>query len=178
MILKANRTELEGVLLIEPLVHGDPRGRFYESYEKKKYQAVGIQEDFVQDNQSLSQKNVLRGLHYRIEPEQAKLVRVVKGEVFDVVVDIRKNSPTFGKWQSFILSASNYLQLYVPIGFAHGFCVLSDEAEFLYKVSESYSAEKEKGILWNDPDIGIDWPISDPILSEKDKINPPLRSLK
>jgi len=176
--LKANRTELEGVLLIEPLVHGDPRGRFYESYEKKKYQAVGIQEDFVQDNQSLSQKNVLRGLHYRIEPEQAKLVRVVKGEVFDVVVDIRKNSPTFGKWQSFILSASNYLQLYVPIGFAHGFCVLSDEAEFLYKVSESYSAEKEKGILWNDPDIGIDWPISDPILSEKDKINPPLRSLK
>ena len=178
MILKANRTELEGVLLIEPLVHGDPRGRFYESYEKKKYQAVGIQEDFVQDNQSLSQKNVLRGLHYRIEPEQAKLVRVVKGEVFDVVVDIRKNSSTFGKWQSFILSASNYLQLYVPIGFAHGFCVLSDEAEFLYKVSESYSAEKEKGILWNDPDIGIDWPISDPILSEKDKINPPLRSLK
>ncbi|MBT5028919.1 MAG: dTDP-4-dehydrorhamnose 3,5-epimerase [Nitrospinaceae bacterium] len=176
--MKANRTELEGVLLIEPLVHGDPRGRFYESYEKKKYQAVGIQEDFVQDNQSLSQKNVLRGLHYRIEPEQAKLVRVVKGEVFDVVVDIRKNSPTFGKWQSFILSASNYLQLYVPIGFAHGFCVLSDEAEFLYKVSESYSAEKEKGILWNDPDIGIDWPISDPILSEKDKINPPLRSLK
>ena len=176
--MKANRTELEGVLLIEPLVHGDPRGRFYESYEEKKYQAVGIQEDFVQDNQSLSQKNVLRGLHYRIEPEQAKLVRVVKGEVFDVVVDIRKNSSTFGKWQSFILSASNYLQLYVPIGFAHGFCVLSDEAEFLYKVSESYSAEKEKGILWNDPDIGIDWPISDPILSEKDKINPPLRSLK
>jgi dTDP-4-dehydrorhamnose 3,5-epimerase len=177
VILKAKRTELEGVLLIEPVIHVDPRGRFYESYEKQKYSALGIHEDFVQDNQSLSQKHVLRGLHYRVEPEQAKLVRVVRGEVFDVVVDIRKNSPTFGRWQGFILSESNFLQLYVPVGFAHGFCVLSDEAEFLYKVSEYYSAEKEKGLLWNDPDIGIDWPISDPILSEKDKINPCLKSL-
>ena len=132
---------------------------------------------YVQDNDSKSSKGVLRGLHYRIEPEQAKLVRVIRGEVFDVVVDIRKNSPTFGKWQGFILSDSNHLQLYIPVGFAHGFCVLSDTAEFLYKVSEYYSAEKEKGIIWNDPDIGIDWPISDPILSEKDKNNPSLRSL-
>jgi dTDP-4-dehydrorhamnose 3,5-epimerase len=138
---------------------------------------LGIREEFVQDNQSLSNKNVLRGLHYRVDPEQAKLVRVVKGEVFDVVVDIRKSSPTFGEWQSFILSDTNYLQLYVPVGFAHGFLVLSDTAEFLYKVSEYYSAEKEKGIIWNDPDIGIDWPISDPILSEKDKSNPRLKSL-
>ena len=175
--MKASRTELEGVLLIEPIIHGDCRGRFFESYKKEQYHEFGIQDDFVQENQSLSQKNVLRGLHYRMEPEQSKLVRVIRGEVFDVVVDIRKNSPTFGKWQGFILSESNHRQLYVPIGFAHGFCVLSDTAEFLYKVSEYYVAEKEKGIIWNDPDIGIDWPISDPILSEKDKVNPRLRSL-
>ena len=175
--MKVSQTELDGVLLIEPTVHHDSRGRFFESYAKEKYRAVGIQEDFVQDNQSLSNKNVLRGLHYRIDPEQSKLVRVVKGEVFDVVVDIRKSSPTFGKWQSFILSDTNHLQLYVPVGFAHGFCVLSDTMEFLYKVSEYYSGEKEKGLIWNDPDIGIDWPISDPILSDKDKSNPRLRSL-
>ena len=175
--MKASRTELEGVLLLEPVIHGDSRGRFFESYKKEKYHELGIKDNFVQENQSLSQKNVLRGLHYRIEPEQSKLVRVIRGEVFDVVVDIRKNSPTFGKWQSFILSDCNHLQLYVPVGFAHGFCVLSETAEFLYKVTEYYSAEKEKGIIWNDPDIGIDWPISDPILSEKDKINPRLKSL-
>jgi dTDP-4-dehydrorhamnose 3,5-epimerase len=177
VIMKVSQTELDGVLLIEPTVHHDARGRFFESYAKEKYRAVGIQEDFVQDNQSLSNKNVLRGLHYRIAPEQSKMVRVVKGEVFDVVVDIRKSSPTFGKWQSFILSGTNHLQLYVPVGFAHGFCVLSDKMEFLYKVSEYYSGEKEKGLIWNDPDIGIDWPISDPILSDKDKNNPRLRSL-
>ena len=175
--MKVSQTELEGVLLIEPTVHLDSRGRFFESYEKEKYRALGICEDFVQDNQSLSNKNVLRGLHYRVDPEQSKLVRVVKGEVFDVVVDIRKSSSTFGKWQSFILSSTNYLQLYVPVGFAHGFCVLSDTAEFLYKVSEYYSAEKEKGIIWNDPDIRIDWPISDPVLSDKDVTNSRLRDL-
>ena len=175
--MKASQTELEGVLLIEPTIHIDSRGRFFESYEKEKYRALGIRENFVQDNQSLSNKNVLRGLHYRVDPEQAKLVRVVKGEVFDVVVDIRKGSPTFGEWQSFILSSTNFLQLYVPVGFAHGFCVLSDVAEFLYKVSEYYSAEKEKGILWNDPDIGINWPISNPVLSDKDEGNPRLRNL-
>ena len=175
--MKVSQTELEGVLLIEPTVHLDSRGRFFESYEKEKYRALGICEDFVQDNQSLSNKNVLRGLHYRVDPEQSKLVRVVKGEVFDVVVDIRKTSSTFGKWQSFILSSTNYLQLYVPVGFAHGFCVLSDTAEFLYKVSEYYSAEKEKGIIWNDPDIRITWPISDPVLSDKDVTNSRLRDL-
>ena len=175
--MEVSQTELEGVLLIEPTVHLDSRGRFFESYEKEKYRALGICEDFVQDNQSLSNKNVLRGLHYRVDPEQSKLVRVVKGEVFDVVVDIRKTSSTFGKWQSFILSSTNYLQLYVPVGFAHGFCVLSDTAEFLYKVSEYYSAEKEKGIIWNDPDIRITWPISDPVLSDKDVTNSRLRDL-
>ncbi|MZH42337.1 MAG: dTDP-4-dehydrorhamnose 3,5-epimerase [Nitrospinae bacterium] len=175
--MKASETRLEGVLLIEPTVHLDSRGRFFESFRKDKYLAMGIKDEFVQENQSLSSKNVLRGLHYRVDPEQAKLVRVVKGEVFDVVVDIRKDSPTFGNWQGFNLSDANCLQLYVPVGFAHGFCVLSDEAEFLYKVTQYYSAEKEKGIMWNDPDIGIDWPVSDPILSDKDQQNPLLKSL-
>ena len=175
--MKASETRLEGVLLIEPTVHLDSRGRFFESFRKDKYLAMGIKDEFVQENQSLSSKNVLRGLHYREAPEQAKLVRVVKGEVFDVVVDIRKDSPTFGNWQGFNLSDANGLQLYVPVGFAHGFCVLSDEAEFLYKVTQYYSAEKEKGIMWNDPDIGIDWPVSDPILSDKDQQNPLLKSL-
>ena len=175
--MKASETKLEGVLLIEPTVHLDSRGRFFESFRKDKYLAMGIKDEFVQENQSLSSKNVLRGLHYRVAPEQAKLVRVVKGEVFDVVVDIRKDSPTFGNWQGFNLSDANCLQLYVPVGFAHGFCVLSDEAEFLYKVTQYYSAEKEKGIMWNDPDIGIDWPVSDPILSDKDQQNPLLKSL-
>ncbi|MZG30730.1 MAG: dTDP-4-dehydrorhamnose 3,5-epimerase [Nitrospinae bacterium] len=175
--MKASETRLEGVLLIEPTVHLDSRGRFFESFRKDKYLAMGIKDEFVQENQSLSSKNVLRGLHYREAPEQAKLVRVVKGEVFDVVVDIRKDSPTFGNWQGFNLSDANCLQLYVPVGFAHGFCVLSDEAEFLYKVTQYYSAEKEKGIMWNDPDIGIDWPVSDPILSDKDQQNPLLKSL-
>ena len=175
--MKASETKLEGVLLIEPTVHLDSRGRFFESFRKDKYLAMGIKDEFVQENQSLSSKNVLRGLHYRVDPEQAKLVRVVKGEVFDVVVDIRKDSPTFGNWQGFNLSDANCLQLYVPVGFAHGFCVLSDEAEFLYKVTQYYSAEKEKGIMWNDPDIGIDWPVSDPILSDKDQQNPLLKSL-
>ena len=172
-----HKTPLDGVLIIEPKVFKDPRGIFYEVYSVRIYEKHGIPSQFVQDNHSVSEKGVLRGLHYQINPGQAKLVRVTRGEVFDVVVDIRKNSPTFGKWQGFILSDSNHLQLYIPVGFAHGFCVLSDAAEFLYKVSEYYSAEKEKGIIWNDPDIGIDWPISDPILSEKDKNNPSLRSL-
>ena len=137
-ILKASRTELEGVLLIEPTIHGDCRGRFFESYKKEEYHAFGIEDDFVQENQSLSQKNVLRGLHYRIEPEQAKLVRVIRGEVFDVVVDMRKKSPTFGKWEGRILSSENKSMLWIPPCFAHGFYVLSKEAEFAYKCTDYY----------------------------------------
>ena len=177
MKFKVEKSDLEGVLLIQPAVHIDSRGRFFESFQKARYQEIGIKEDFVQDNQSVSQKNTIRGLHYRVAPEQSKLVRVIRGEVFDVVVDIRKNSPTFGQWRGYTLSDTNYLQIYIPVGFAHGFCVLSETAEFLYKVSEYYSAEKEKGIMWNDPDIGIDWPTSDPVLSEKDKTNPVLKDL-
>ena len=177
MAFKVEKSDLEGVLLIEPAVHTDPRGRFFESFQKKRYKELGITEEFVQDNQSVSKKNTIRGLHYRVEPGQSKLVRVIRGEVFDVVVDIRKNSPTFGQWRGYTLSDSNNLQIYMPVGIAHGFCVLSETAEFLYKVSEYYSAEKEKGIMWNDPDIGIEWPASNPILSKKDEGNPALKDL-
>ena len=177
MNFNVEKSDLEGVLLIQPAIHSDPRGRFFESFQKERYKEIGIEEEFVQENQSVSQKNTIRGLHYRSAPEQSKLVRVIKGEVFDVVVDIRRESPTFGQWRGYILSDSNYLQIYIPVGFAHGFCVLSETAEFLYKVSEYYSAEKEKGIIWNDPDIGIKWPTSTPVLSEKDKTNPALKDI-
>jgi len=177
MTLKVEKSDLEGVLIIQPVVHSDPRGRFFESFQKERYREIGIKEESVQDNQSVSQKNTIRGLHYRSAPEQAKLVRVIRGEVFDVVVDIRKNSPTYGQWRGYTLSDTNYLQVYIPAGFAHGFCVLSETAEFLYKVSEYYSAEKEKGIMWNDPDINVDWPTANPVLSEKDKTNPALKDL-
>ena len=177
MTFKVEKSDLKGVLLIQPVVHTDSRGRFFESFQKKRYKEIGIEEEFVQDNHSISQKNTIRGLHYRVTPEQSKLVRVIRGEVFDVVVDIRKGSPTFGQWRGYTLSDTNYLQIYIPMGFAHGFCVLSETAEFLYKVSEYYSAEKEKGIIWNDQDIGIDWPLSNPVLSEKDKTNLTLKDL-
>ena len=177
MGFNVKKSDLEGVLIIEPTIHTDSRGRFFESFQRERYKDLGITEEFVQDNQSVSHKNTIRGLHYRVEPEQSKLVRVIKGEVFDVVVDIRKSSPTFGQWRGYTLSDSNFLQIYIPAGFAHGFCVLSETAEFLYKVSEYYSAEKERGIIWNDPEIGVEWPTSTPILSKKDKLNPGLKDL-
>jgi dTDP-4-dehydrorhamnose 3,5-epimerase len=177
MSFNVEKSDLGGVLLIQPAIHSDSRGRFFESYQKERYREIGIAEEFVQDNQSVSQKNTIRGLHYRAPQEQAKLVRVIRGEVFDVVVDIRKESPTFGQWRGYILSDSNCLQVYIPVGFAHGFCVLSETAEFSYKVSEYYSAENEKGIMWNDLDIGIKWPTSNPVLSEKDKTNPALKDI-
>ena len=173
--MQITTTELDGVLIIEPKVHTDVRGSFYECYVKQKYKEHGIHDEFIQDNHSMSKKGVLRGLHYQENPEQAKLVRVTRGEVFDVAVDIRKGSPTFGKWIGARLSEENHLQMYIPVGFAHGFCVLSDTAEFLYKCSEYYAPSGERAILWNDPDIGIDWPIENPILSEKDNNAPRLR---
>lgn len=175
--MKVKKTELEDVLIIEPKVYSDLRGSFYESYVKKKYEEHGIHDEFIQDNHSISRKGVLRGLHYQENPGQAKLVRVTRGEVFDVAVDIRKGSSTFGKWSGVRLSGENHRQLYIPIGFAHGFCVLSETAEFLYKCSEYYAPSGERGILWNDPDIGIAWPIKDPILSEKDEGLPRLRDI-
>ena len=167
-------TKLPGVLIIEPKVFRDARGFFFESYSYREYAAHGITDVFVQDNHSRSVRGVLRGLHYQAPPGQAKLVRVAVGEVFDVAVDIRWGSPTFGQWVGVTLSAENHRQLYIPVGFAHGFCVLSEVAEFLYKVSNYYSAPDERGIAWDDPDLAIPWPVQDPLLSERDRRHPRL----
>jgi len=166
------KTSIEGVFIIEPTVFGDERGYFMETYHENEFKQAGINVTFVQDNQSKSKKGVLRGLHFQKTNPQGKLVRVIKGEVFDVAVDLRKDSSTYGKWEGVKLSEENKKQFYVPEGFAHGFLVLSDEAEFMYKCTNFYDAEDEGGILWNDPNIGIKWPIKDInqiILSEKDK---------
>ena len=165
-------TPIAGATLLRPTVHGDARGFFLETWHADRYAEAGIDQPFVQDNHSVSKKGVLRGLHYQVNSGQDKLVRVTKGEIFDVAVDIRKQSPTYGKWWGLSLSETNNLQLYIPVGFAHGFCVLSESAEVLYKCSDYYSPEDERGILWNDPDLAIDWPIKDPILSEKDAVYP------
>ena len=169
--MQVSKTPIDGLLIIEPKVFADPRGMFYEVYSENRYNEHGIPR-FVQDNHSVSKKGVLRGLHYQVNSEQDKLVRVTQGEIFDVAVDIRKQSPTYGKWWGLSLSEMNNLQLYIPVGFAHGFCVLSESAEVLYKCSDYYSPEDERGIVWNDPDLAIDWPIKDPILSEKDAVYP------
>ena len=169
--MQVSKTPIDGLLTIEPKIFADPRGMFYEVYSESKYEEHGIS-CFVQDNHSISKKGVVRGLHYQVNPGQNKLVRVTRGEIFDVAVDIRKQSPTYGKWWGLSLSETNNFQLYIPIGFAHGFCVLSESAEVLYKCSDYYSPENERGILWNDPDLAIDWPVKDPILSEKDAVYP------
>ncbi len=164
-------TRIQDVVIIEPKVFGDDRGFFFESFNLQQFNdAIGGNYEFVQDNHSKSKKNVLRGLHYQIQQAQGKLVRVVSGEVFDVAVDIRKNSPTFGEWVGERLSEDNKKQLWVPPGFAHGFIVLSDTAEFLYKTTDYYAPEHERCIAWNDPELNIDWHASgQPELSEKDK---------
>lgn len=170
--------EIPDIILFEPKVFGDHRGFFYESYRKSVFSENGINEDFVQDNHVSSSKGVLRGLHYQIEPAtQAKLLRVIRGSIFDVAVDIRKNSKTFGKYIGIHLDAEKKQMLYIPKGFAHGYCSLEDHCEVLYKVSENYSPEHERGILWNDPEIGIEWPKLDMdySLSEKDTKYPALK---
>lgn len=170
------KTSIEGVFIIEPTAFGDSRGYFMETYQKNDFLENGISVDFVQDNQSMSTKGVLRGLHYQINYPQSKLVRCIKGEVFDVAVDLREGSETYGKWVGAILSAENRKQFFIPKGFAHGFLVLSDEAEFVYKVDDFYHPNDEGGIMWNDPEIAINWPIPKDmqiILSEKDTKHPP-----
>lgn len=164
-------TEIPDVLILEPKIFGDSRGFFYESYNEQVFaEKAGISPHFVQDNHSCSLKNVLRGLHYQIRQPQGKLVRVVVGEVFDVAVDIRKSSPTFGQWVGCLLSAENKRQFWIPEGFAHGFLVLSDVAEFLYKTTNYYAPQYDRTLLWNDSDLAIAWPVKDdPILSDKDK---------
>jgi dTDP-4-dehydrorhamnose 3,5-epimerase len=170
-------TSLPGVLLIEPKVFSDARGVFMETYQRERYAAAGICGLFVQDNLSHSTRGVLRGLHYQQHYPQGKLVSVSRGEVFDVAVDIRYGSSTFGKWFGVVLSEANYRQMYVPPGFAHGFCVLSEVADFVYKCTDFYRPGDEGGVAWNDPDIGIEWPLTEPILSEKDQRYPRLVDL-
>jgi dTDP-4-dehydrorhamnose 3,5-epimerase len=162
-------TTLPGVLIIEPKVFGDSRGFFYESWNARAFEAAGIRASFVQDNHSRSAKNVLRGMHYQIKQPQGKLVRVTVGEVFDVAVDLRRSSPTFGKWEGVRLSAENKRMLWIPPGFAHGFLVMSEHADFLYKTTDYWMPEHERTVAWNDPDLAIDWPLQGaPVLSAKD----------
>jgi dTDP-4-dehydrorhamnose 3,5-epimerase len=166
--MKIVETELDGVVVIEPDVFGDERGYFLETYNQDRYQEFGIKADFVQDNMSFSTKGTLRGLHFQHPHGQAKLVQVLQGEIFDVVVDIRKGSPAFGRWFSEYLSDTNKKQIFIPEGFAHGFCVLSDTAIFQYKCSDFYAPECEGGILWSDPDLAINWPMEALVVSKKD----------
>lgn len=163
-------TELPGVLIIEPRVFGDERGFFLETFSAGRYAEHGITGPFVQDNWSYSRRGILRGLHYQIQQPQGKLVQVVRGDIFDVVVDMRRDSPTFGKWTGVTLSAVNKRQLWVPPGFAHGFVVLSEEADFNYKCTDYYAPQHERSLLWNDPAVGVEWPYDDdPVLSDKDR---------
>ena len=174
------KKEIEGVTIIEPTLFGDNRGYFMETYNYNDFKDAGLSMKFVQDNQSKSKRGVLRGLHFQKNNPQGKLVRVISGEVFDVAVDIRKESKTFGKWVGVTLNAENKKQFYIPEGFAHGFLVLSETAEFVYKCTRFYDPSDEGGVMWNDPDIGINWPIQenmDVILSEKDKRNLNLKDL-
>ena len=173
------KTKIDGVIIVEQKVFGDNRGYFMETYEKRKFAEGGITAEFVQDNQSLSTKGVLRGLHFQKTHPQAKLVRVIKGAVYDVAVDLRKDSPTYGEYVGAVLSDANKKQFFIPKGFAHGFLVLTDVAEFVYKCEDFYYPSDEGGIMWNDPEIGIEWPldeIEEIKLSEKDKKNPGLHS--
>ncbi|WP_297092712.1 dTDP-4-dehydrorhamnose 3,5-epimerase [Thermococcus sp.] len=176
MPFEFKRLKIPDVILIKPLVFEDERGFFMETYKKSDFEKAGIKGEFVQDNHSKSRYGVLRGLHFQREPyAQAKIVRVIRGVIYDVAVDLRKDSPTFGEWVGVILSEHNRYQLYIPRGFAHGFVVLSDVAEVVYKVDNVYAPDYEGGIIWNDPEIGIDWPVDDPTVSEKDRKWPTLR---
>lgn len=176
------QTTLPGVLLVEPQIHKDPRGFFLESYSRKDFTAAGIDQEFVQDNHSKSQKGVLRGLHYQHPHTQGKLIRVLKGAIYDVAVDIRRGSPTYGDHVAVILSETSPRMLYVPTGFAHGFLVLKDDTEVMYKVTDIYFPAGDAGILWNDPSIGIRWPldeigVTEPVISEKDSRHPLLDAI-
>lgn len=169
--MKLIDTNLPGVIVIVPDIYRDERGFFLESYNANKYEELGITARFVQDNHSKSVKGTLRGLHFQNPKSQGKLVRVIQGEVFDVAVDIRVGSPTFKKWFGTVLNAENMHQMYIPAGFAHGFCVMSETAEFEYKCTDFYAPECEIGIAWNDPDVAIEWPVKTPLLSKKDSAN-------
>ncbi|GDY09487.1 MAG: dTDP-4-dehydrorhamnose 3,5-epimerase [Planctomycetota bacterium] len=173
--MQVETTAISGLLLIQPKVFRDPRGFFTETFQRQRYRDAGIAADFVQDNFSRSAKGALRGLHYQIQHPQGKLVQVLRGKIFDVVVDLRRSSPTFGRWLGFELSDETFQQVFVPPGCAHGFCVLSETADFTYKCTDLYFPEHERTLLWNDPVLGIEWPLTDdPILSNKDRAGIPL----
>ena len=176
--MKVFETKLPGVFVLEPDVFTDSRGGFMETWSKCRYEDAGIKEAFVQDNVSFSRKGVLRGLHYQFPHSQGKLIQVLSGEVFDVAVDIRVGSPTFGKWVGEMLSGDNHRQMYIQPGFAHGFYVMSESAVFSYKCTDYYNRKAERGIIWNDPELSIDWPIGEPLLSEKDKTYPSLKDIE
>jgi dTDP-4-dehydrorhamnose 3,5-epimerase len=175
--LQITETSLPGVLVLQPRVFGDGRGFFMETYRQNVLAEAGIHESFVQDNHSRSSRGVLRGLHYQLRHPQAKLCRVMNGEVLDVAVDIRVGSPNFGKWVSVVLSGDNHTQIYIPKGFAHGFVVRSETADFLYKCSDYYDGPDDRGVLWNDPDLGINWDTHSPVISEKDQCYLPLAQI-
>jgi dTDP-4-dehydrorhamnose 3,5-epimerase len=170
-------TELDGVVLIEPEVHGDERGFLVETFRDDGWRALGVELDFVQENHSRSSHHILRGLHFQTAPGQAKLVRCLRGQIWDVAVDLRSDSPTYRRWEGHELDDERHRQLLVPVGFAHGFCVLSDVADVAYKLSSLYDPATEAGIAWDDPDIGVEWPIDDPVLSERDRNAPRLSEI-
>jgi dTDP-4-dehydrorhamnose 3,5-epimerase len=177
--MQVHKTDLAGVIVLEPRVFADQRGFFQEIYQKERYEAAGVLVDFVQDNYSRSSKGTLRGLHFQVERPQGKLVQCLRGEIFDVAVDLRRKSPTFGKWAGVRLSDANHLQLYIPPGFAHGFYVLSDVAEMYYKCDDYYFPQHERSLLWDDPEIGIAWPLDGPpTLSDKDRNGTPLAQIE
>jgi dTDP-4-dehydrorhamnose 3,5-epimerase len=174
---KALPTELEGTVLIEPMVHADERGFFLETFRRDVWAEHGVEIDVVQHNHSRSTRGTLRGLHFQTEPGQAKLVRCARGSIFDVAVDLRRDSSTYGRWEGQLLDDESHRQLYVPIGFAHGFVVLSDVADVAYLCSSTYDPATEAGIAWDDPDVGVDWPIADPLVSERDRGAPALAEI-
>jgi dTDP-4-dehydrorhamnose 3,5-epimerase len=176
--MKVKETKLVGVLVLEPDVFSDERGFFLETWNSARYENAGIEGTFVQDNISFSKRGVLRGLHFQYPQSQGKLIQILSGEVVDIAVDIRVGSPTFGHWVSEVLSDANHRQIYIPPGFAHGYCVTSETAIFSYKCTDYYNPETENGIIWNDPDLNIDWPIKEPILSPKDKEYPRLKDFQ
>jgi dTDP-4-dehydrorhamnose 3,5-epimerase len=170
-------TRLEGLALIEPVVHGDERGFMVESFSRERWRELGVEVEFVQHNHSRSSKGTLRGVHFQTEPGQAKLIRCARGEILDVAVDLRRGSPTYGRWEAHVLDDVKHRQLFVPVGFGHGFAVLSDVADVTYQVSSYYDPATEAGIAWDDPDVGVEWGISDPLLSERDRRAPKLAEI-
>jgi dTDP-4-dehydrorhamnose 3,5-epimerase len=167
-------TDLEDLALLEPTVHGDERGFMVETWRRDTWAELGVDVEFVQHNHSRSRKDTLRGLHFQTEPGQAKLVRCPRGRIFDVAVDLRRDSPTYGRWEGYVLDDESHRQLYIPVGFGHGFVVLSDVADVAYLCSSTYDPATESGIAWNDPDVGVEWPVSEPLLSDRDRSAPRL----